>query len=99
MTTQAVATPQVADAADSRWQRLLPLSDLAFVPLFLVGWFMSGGVTPHYGAADQLWVNWAQDNQWKGRIGSPFGYGFFPGAMALVTWTAATSVATYSSTA
>ena len=56
MTTQAVATPQVADAADSRWQRLLPLSDLAFVPLFLVGWFMSGGVTPHYSAADQDWV-------------------------------------------
>ena len=27
--------------------------------------------------------------------GSPFGYGFFPGAVALVTWTAATSVATY----
>jgi hypothetical protein len=29
--------------------------------------------------------------------GSPFGYGFFPGALALVTWTAATSVATYRS--
>ena len=27
--------------------------------------------------------------------GSPFGYGFFPGAVALVTWTAATSVSTY----
>ena len=27
--------------------------------------------------------------------GSPFGYGFFPGAIALVTWTAATSVSTY----
>src|SRR5437764_9733070 len=25
--------------------------------------------------------------------GSPFGYGFFPGAVALVTWAAATSIA------
>ena len=29
--------------------------------------------------------------------GSPFGYGFFPGALALVTWAAATSIATYRS--
>ena len=29
--------------------------------------------------------------------GSPFGYRFFPGAVALVTWTAATSIATYRS--
>jgi hypothetical protein len=27
--------------------------------------------------------------------GSPFGYGFFPGVVALVTWTIATSFATY----
>jgi|SRR5689334_11762856 hypothetical protein len=27
--------------------------------------------------------------------GSPFGYGFFPGVVALVTWTAATSISTY----
>jgi hypothetical protein len=31
--------------------------------------------------------------------GSPFGYGFFPGAVALVTWTAATSISTYRSAA
>ena len=31
--------------------------------------------------------------------GSPFGYGFFPGAVALVTWTAATSLTTYRSAA
>jgi hypothetical protein len=70
MTTQAVATPDVPDAVtdEARWQRLLALSGVAFVPLFLVGWFVSGGVTPHYGAADQDWVNWAHDNQWKGRI-------------------------------
>ena len=29
--------------------------------------------------------------------GSPFGYGFFPGAVALVSWTVATSIATYRS--
>jgi hypothetical protein len=27
--------------------------------------------------------------------GSPFGYGFFPGILALVTWTTARSVASY----
>jgi hypothetical protein len=70
MTTQAVATQHVPDAAtdNSLSQRLLALSGIAFVPLFLVGWFASGGVTPHYGAPDQNWVNWADDNQWKGRI-------------------------------
>jgi len=70
MTTQAVATQHVPDDAtdDSRSQRLLALSGIAFVPLFLVGWFASGGVTPHYGAPAQDWVNWADDNQWKGRI-------------------------------
>jgi hypothetical protein len=31
--------------------------------------------------------------------GSPFGYGFFPGAVALVTWTGAASITTYRSTA
>ena len=31
--------------------------------------------------------------------GSPFGYGFFPGAVALVTWTAATSIGIYRSAA
>jgi hypothetical protein len=30
--------------------------------------------------------------------GSNFGYGFFPGAVAVATWTAAASVATYRST-
>jgi len=54
MTTQAVATPHVPDdaaAAGSQSRRLLALSGVAFVPLFLVGWFASGGVTPHYNAA------------------------------------------------
>src|SRR4051795_12030853 len=70
MTTQAVATPHVptAESDEARSQRPLALSGIAFVPLFLVGWFASGGVTPHYNATDQDWVNWAHDNQWKGRI-------------------------------
>jgi hypothetical protein len=70
MTSQAVATPHVPDAVadESRSQRLVALSGIAFVPLFLVGWFASGGVTPHYNAPSQDWVNWAHDNQWKGRI-------------------------------
>ena len=38
--------------------------------LFLVGWFASGGDAPDYGAADQDWTNWADDNQWKSRIGA-----------------------------
>jgi NADH:ubiquinone oxidoreductase subunit H len=70
MTSQAVATPHTEDAAgkESRSQRLLALSGIVFVPLFLVGWFGSGGVTPHYNAPDQDWVNWANDNQWNARI-------------------------------
>ena len=70
MTSRAVAAPHAPDAAteDSGSRPLLALSGFAFVPLFLVGWFASGGVTPHYNAADQDWVNWAHDNQWKGRI-------------------------------
>lgn len=70
MTAQGVAAPEVptAASAEPRLQRLLTLSGLAFVPLFLIGWFGSGGVTPHYNAANQDWVNWAHDSQWKGRI-------------------------------
>lgn len=46
------------------------LSGLAFAPLFLVGWFASASTTPHYGAPNQSWVQWAHDNEWKGRISS-----------------------------
>jgi hypothetical protein len=69
MTTQALATADAPVATDeARSQRLLALSGVAFVPFFLVGWFVSGGVTPHYNAPAQDWLNWAHDNQWKGRI-------------------------------
>jgi hypothetical protein len=38
--------------------------------LFVVGWFASGGDAPDYGASDQAWTNWADDNQWKSRVGA-----------------------------
>ena len=48
--------------------RPLALSGVVFAVLFLIGWFASGGDAPDYGAADQDWTNWADDNQWKSRI-------------------------------
>jgi hypothetical protein len=39
-----------------------------FAALFLVGWFTTGGLTPHYSAPNHDWTNWARDNQWNGRI-------------------------------
>jgi hypothetical protein len=58
------------DALPSPWQRLLALSGVAFGVLFLVGWFASGGDTPDYGAADRAWTVWADDNQWRSRVGA-----------------------------
>jgi succinate dehydrogenase/fumarate reductase cytochrome b subunit len=48
----------------------LALSGVLFAILFLVGWFASGGDAPDYGASDQDWTNWADDNQWKSRVGA-----------------------------
>ena len=45
-----------------------PCPGSVFAPLFVVGWFTTGGLTPHYTAPDQDWTNWARDNQWNGRI-------------------------------
>ena len=61
---------QSPEPLPSTWQRLLALSGVAFAVLFLIGWFASGGDAPDYGAADQAWTNWADDNQWKSRIGA-----------------------------
>jgi hypothetical protein len=52
------------------WQRLLALSGVVFAVLFVIGWFASGGDAPDYGASDQAWTDWADDNQWKSRIGA-----------------------------
>ena len=68
MTTRTTAD-RSADTLPSSWQRLLALSGVAFAVLFILAWFLSGGNTPDYGAADQDWTTWADDNQWKSRIG------------------------------
>ena len=52
------------------WQRALALSGVAFAILFLIGWFASGGDAPDYGASDRAWIEWADDNQWKSRVGA-----------------------------
>jgi hypothetical protein len=49
---------------------LLALSGVAFAVLFLIGWFASGGDAPDYNAPDQDWATWAEDNQWKSRVGA-----------------------------
>ena len=68
--TSHVSAEQSANSLPLSWQRLLALSGVAFAVLFLVGWFASGGDAPDYGASDQAWTNWADDNQWKSRIGA-----------------------------
>jgi hypothetical protein len=52
------------------WQRLLALSGVAFAVLLVIGWFLSGGDAPDYGAADEDWTDWADDNQSKSGIGA-----------------------------
>ena len=59
-----------SDALPRSWQRLLALSGIVFAVLFLAGWFASGGDAPDYSAADREWTEWADDNQWKSRIGA-----------------------------
>jgi hypothetical protein len=72
LTTHAASVAHAPDTATgahpSGRERLLALSGAAFVPLFVVGWLTSSGTTPHYTATDQAWMNWAHDNQYKGRI-------------------------------
>jgi hypothetical protein len=48
----------------------MALSGVAFGVLFLIGWFASGGDTPDYGATDESWTDWADDNQWRSRVGA-----------------------------
>ena len=61
---------QPPDTLPRSWQRLLALSGVVFALLFLVGWFASGGDAPDYAAADQKWMEWAEDNEWRSRIGA-----------------------------
>src|SRR5215207_10427947 len=73
MTGAGLTTPTPADrSADtlpSSWQRVTALSGVAFAVLFILAWFLSGGNAPDYTASDQDWTTWADDNQWKSRIG------------------------------
>jgi succinate dehydrogenase/fumarate reductase cytochrome b subunit len=59
-----------SDTLPPSWQRLLALSGVVVAVLFVVGWFASGGDAPDYAAADQEWTEWADDNEWKSRIGA-----------------------------
>ena len=70
MTSQPAPTPYPgdADALPRSWRRLLALSGVVFAALFLVGWFTTGGLTPHYTAPNHDWIDWARDNRWNGRI-------------------------------
>ena len=59
---------QSANAHPTTTPRLLALSGVVFAVLFLIGWFASGALTPDYGAADEDWTKWADDNRWRSRI-------------------------------
>jgi hypothetical protein len=89
---------QPPDTLPPSWQRLLALSGVVFAVLFLVGWFASGGDAPDYAAADQEWTEWADDNQWKSRIGAfamllaGFVFLHFAGTIRSVLGTAETTV-------
>jgi hypothetical protein len=69
-----------------------------FAVLVVVGWFASGGDAPDYAAADQKWTEWADDNQWKSRIGAfamllaGFVFLHFGGTIRSVLGTAETTV-------
>jgi hypothetical protein len=89
---------QPPDALPPSWQRLLALSGVVFAVLFLVGWFASGGDALDYAAAHQEWAGWADDNQWKSRIGAfamllaGFVFLHFPGTIRSVLGRAETTV-------
>jgi hypothetical protein len=70
MATARTTSNRPAEALPTSWQRLLALSGIAFAVLFVVGFLISGSDAPDYSAADQVWTNWADDNEVKGRIGA-----------------------------
>jgi uncharacterized protein DUF4386 len=68
--TLRTTSDQSSEVLPQSWRRMLALSGVAFAVLFVIGWFASGGDAPDYGAPDQDWTDWADDNQWKSRIGA-----------------------------
>jgi hypothetical protein len=93
-----MASDPSSDVVPPSWQRLLALSGVVFAVLFVVGWFASGGDAPDYAAADQEWTEWADDNEWKSRIGAfamllaGFVFLHFAGTIRSVLGTAETTV-------
>ena len=89
---------QPPDTLPPSWQRFLALSGVVFAVLFLVGWFASGGDAPDYAAGDQEWAEWAEDNEWRSRIGAfamllaGFVFLHFVGTIRSVLGTAETTV-------
>ena len=49
---------QLPDTLPPSWQRLLRLCPV------------SGGDAPDYAAGDQEWTEWADENEWRSRIGA-----------------------------
>lgn len=89
---------QPPDTLPPSWQRFLALSGVVFAVLFLVGWFASGGDAPDYAAGDREWAEWAEDNEWRSRIGAfamllaGFVFLHFVGTIRSVLGTAETTV-------
>jgi hypothetical protein len=79
------------DALPASWQRLLALSGVVFAVVFVIGWFASGGDAPDYAAEVVTFLTLIAGTG----DDSAFGFGFFPGVLALVIWSIATSIARY----
>jgi hypothetical protein len=55
-----------------------------FAVLFVVGFLISGSDAPDYTAADQVWTNWAHDNEvWVTLTGTEFRSGAINDVMRL----------------
>jgi hypothetical protein len=98
LTAPSTTPDRSADALPASWQRLLALSGVVLQCSLLSGGSASGGDAPDYAAADQAWTEWADDNEWKSRIGAfamllaGFVFLHFVGKIRSVLGTAETTV-------
>ena len=60
------------DAVPGGLERVLALSGIAFAVLLVLGWFLSAGDAPDYTAANEDWIDWAEDNRSRSGIGAFF---------------------------
>ena len=74
-------SPVPASVAAQGAGRWAALSGIAFGVLLLFAWFLSGGDTPDYTAADSDWTEWATANQSRSGIG---GFVILLGGLALL---------------